>query len=96
MNTWVTALAEGYIELILNLGSGWIPDTLLRHGIRTMCTQRLSEVRKSDIEEELRDKMDYIRKLTTRSIAEQTPTANKQHYEVPTEFFQQVMGRNMK
>lgn len=38
----------------------------------------------------------YIASLDARDIATHTETANKQHYEVSTEFLQSCLGKRMK
>eukprot|EP00188_Purpureofilum_apyrenoidigerum_P000065 Plantae.Rhodophyta-Purpureofilum_apyrenoidigerum.ctg1023.p1 GENE.Plantae.Rhodophyta-Purpureofilum_apyrenoidigerum.ctg1023~~Plantae.Rhodophyta-Purpureofilum_apyrenoidigerum.ctg1023.p1 ORF type:complete len:342 (-),score=62.59 Plantae.Rhodophyta-Purpureofilum_apyrenoidigerum.ctg1023:336-1361(-) len=71
-----------------------LPDRLVRRGIRMLLQQRLQE------EEVLhRDpgyKWKFLEDLRSRDIAEQAPAANEQHYEVPTEFYLEVLGPNLK
>ncbi len=72
--------------------SGWVPDSLIRVGIRQLVKQRLREERRqpADIKE--------VRTQALRDsvVALHTEEANEQHYEVPTEFFQLVLGPRLK
>lgn len=87
MESWGIYLAE----------IGYLPDALTRIGIRQRLAGVLNEQKKNSNEEELVAKMKYIQNLKTKStIAIHTSTANKQHYEVPTEFFQLIMGKYLK
>ena len=38
----------------------------------------------------------YVHDLKHRAIAEDVRAANKEHYEVPTAFFQRCLGRRLK
>jgi len=86
MAQYAESLAEG----------GYIPYYLLRRGIQFRCGQVLQELRKSNVESEQSEKTQYVKSLKTFPIAINTPDANEQHYEVPTEFFKLVLGKNMK
>jgi cyclopropane-fatty-acyl-phospholipid synthase len=66
----------------------WLPDWLIRRGIRRLLAQRAAAAQAS-ID-------DFVRKLETSPIADQTPAANRQHYEVPAEFFRGFLGPRMK
>ncbi|HEV2592858.1 MAG TPA: cyclopropane-fatty-acyl-phospholipid synthase family protein [Gaiellaceae bacterium] len=69
-----------------------LPDTLLRAGIRLNCAARLrSERRKGPAATDL-----IFERLRESPIAEQTELANMQHYELPPEFFQLVLGSRLK
>ncbi len=65
----------------------WLPDTLVRKGIRRLLAQRLKEIAVSDSAD-----------ATTRgtSIAIETQAANDQHYEVSPAFFETVLGPHRK
>lgn len=72
--------------------SGWVPDSLIRVGIRQLVKQRLREERRQPVG------IKQVRTETLRdsAIALHTDTANEQHYELPTEFFQLVLGPRLK
>ncbi len=67
-----------------------LPDWLIRIGIRRLLAQRLRE------ESARYDRAAYVADLKTRALAEQTAAANEQHYEVPTLFYQDCLGRHLK
>ncbi len=70
---------------------GWVPDPLLRIAIRRLVADRLAELQEpGDRRAALRDE------LAAGPIAVDTDLANDQHYEVPPEFFHQVLGPRMK
>lgn len=73
-----------------------LPDVLIRIGIRRLLAQRLNEEKKANAEEQQKHLMTLIDFLKSSPIAVNTYDANEQHYEVPTEFFKFVMGKNMK
>ena len=72
--------------------NGALPDFLISHGIKRLLRKRLLEIKKNPqiIEEEI------ISDLKKSPIAISTEEANKQHYEVPVEFFKFVLGKNLK
>ena len=73
-----------------------LPDSLIRFGIRRLLRQRLREERKPTTELQQQHFIDFVRVLRKSPIAVHTRDANAQHYEVPTEFFQLVLGKHMK
>lgn len=72
------------------------PDALIRFGIRRLLSQGLAEHRAAAQP----SREAYVRRfadgLKESPIAVDTRAANEQHYEVPTEFFQLVLGRYLK
>jgi len=73
-----------------------IGDFFLRIGIRYLLKKRLQEIRFSDIEKEMESKISFVNDLKKMPIALHTDDANEQHYEVPSDFFQLVLGNNLK
>ena len=69
---------------------GWIPDFLLRIAVKFISKSR---IKKSS---SFSEKLDVISSLRDGPIAELTPFANKQHYEVPPAFFEKVLGSKLK
>lgn len=69
---------------------GWVPEPLIRVGIRRLLGQRLrtqsGQSSLTRLQAELEDS----------PIALHTDKANAQHYELPAEFFRRIMGRHMK
>ena len=74
------------------LEKGWIPDPLIRAGIRQLTGQRLREEQAGGVKR----KMALIDEMRVRPIALETQAANRQHYEVPSEFFHTVLGPRLK
>ncbi len=74
---------------------GWVPDTLTRSAIRRLCRQRLSrsetEIRRADA-----SRLAFVDSLRNGPIAPVPEKANEQHYELPPEFFGEVLGPRRK
>src|ERR1041384_4627426 len=68
-----------------------IPDLLIRTGIRRLLKQRIR-----DEESQKGNLPKLIEELKNSPIAIETKAANEQHYEVPTEFYQYCLGKNLK
>jgi cyclopropane-fatty-acyl-phospholipid synthase len=78
------------------LRRGLLPDALVRHGIRRLLDARLcAELAGGDA-----GRADRLRRLVAAMgdapIAPATAAANAQHYEVPTRFFELVLGPRLK
>ena len=71
---------------------GMVPDPLVRVGIRRLLRARLSgeNAGGGDAKDAL------IREMDRAPVALNTREANEQHYELPPEFFESVLGRNLK
>lgn len=78
--------------LIKNL----LPDQIIRFGIRNLLKQRLKSERKNSPEEQKKHFMGLVNYLSENPIAVNTAEANEQHYEVPTEFYKNVLGAQLK
>ena len=73
-----------------------VPDAIIRKFIQRLNRGRLKDEKKWFIEN-LEDYHQLIRERHQGSaIAENTRDANEQHYEVPSEFYQLVLGDNLK
>ena len=69
---------------------GWIPDFLLRISVRFISKARIKKSNR------VSEKLTVISSLKDGPIAESTPSANRQHYEVPPAFFEKVLGSKLK
>ena len=78
------------------LAKGAIPDLLIRTGIRQRMAGTLAPFEKLDCEQRQELLMKHIRELRASPVAIATAEANEQHYELPTRFFQKVLGKNLK
>lgn len=73
-----------------------LPDRLVRFGIRRLLAERLREERRTSEEAQQRHLMRFLAQLKASPIAINTREANEQHYELPCEFFEMVMGKHLK
>ena len=73
-----------------------LPDPVLRAGIRKLLKQRLTDETVGDEELQQRKFINLVNELKSSPIAVNTDDANEQHYELPTEFFQYCLGKNLK
>lgn len=74
-----------------------IPDALIRFKINQLLKQRIKEEESVGGIADRKQKLnELVEELKTSPIAINTADANEQHYEVPTEFYQQVLGKHMK
>ena len=73
-----------------------LPDALIRLRIRQLLKQRILDETKANQELQQAHLMRLIQELKNAPIAIETKAANEQHYELPTTFFQYVMGKHMK
>jgi cyclopropane-fatty-acyl-phospholipid synthase len=77
------------------LGS-FVPDPVIRHGIRRLLRQRLVDIEAHDCERAAAIESDFVRMMDQSEVAPVPHLANEQHYEVPAEFFGEVLGRHRK
>jgi cyclopropane-fatty-acyl-phospholipid synthase len=73
-----------------------IPDALIRVGIRARLKDTLQPFEKLDCEGRQELVMKHVRELKESPIAIATDEANEQHYELPTAFFEKVLGTHLK
>lgn len=78
------------------LAKGLFPDPILRMGVRTLFRRRLQDEEKVDGEANDQKRLEFLQELRNSPIALETDKANDQHYRVPTEFFNYVLGTEMK
>jgi cyclopropane-fatty-acyl-phospholipid synthase len=71
------------------LDRGWIPDPLLRFGIRRLLAQRLREAARED-------RAAFLAARSRGPVAVATGDANVQHYEIPAAYFALVLGPRRK
>lgn len=83
-------------KLIQWADQGKLPDTLIRLGIKFLDFQRLSVEGSGGVEDQLARKQRFIGQMCKSPIAMETDKANDQHYELPPDFFEQVLGRHLK
>lgn len=71
----------------------WVPDALIREGIRGLLRRRLREIQTGDESSRFLELLEHLR---SAPIALETDAANEQHYEVPSEFFREALGPRLK
>ena len=76
--------------------SGLVPDQAIRAAIRALSKKRLIQEGRYDPEQGAQRYMDVLQMLKHSEIAIETDKANEQHYELPTAFFQAVLGKRLK
>lgn len=76
--------------------NGWLPDWLVRAGMRRLMAQRLSNEGARDGEFRASRLASLIDELSASPIAIETDTANAQHYELPPSFFAAHLGPHLK
>ena len=78
------------------LAKGIVPDALIRLGIRHRLAGTLSPFEKLTCEERQAKLMRHVEELKASPLAIATAEANEQHYELPTRFFERVLGKHLK
>ena len=73
-----------------------VPDVLIRFGVRNLTKKSIQGFEKMDVGEKAAYMMQFIRERSTGPIAINTGDANEQHYEMPSDFFNLVLGRRKK
>lgn len=78
------------------LAKDLIPDPLIRIGIRRRLAGVLRPFEKLDCEQRQALLTKHIAGLRESPVAIATDEANEQHYELPTRFFELILGKHMK
>ena len=73
-----------------------VPDWLVRIVLRRSLAHTLRRRYRASLEERAAEKRALLAKLRQSPIAVYTRMPNQQHYEVPAEFFQLVLGQRLK
>ena len=92
-----TMLYEKIINASISLAEQWyVPDSLIKAGIRYLCTQRLRESNHTNPKKVAKNKAQRIEKLKESPIALVPEKANEQHYEVPPRLFELCLWKHLK
>jgi len=80
---------------------GQVPDWLIRMGIRRLLRRRLEEVTSRFVDHSLAGRGElltsqFAEEMRNSPMVVAADSANDQHYEVPPEFFETVLGRHLK
>ena len=84
------SLALSWVE------QGYVPDAVVRSGIRRLCERRLRDIEAHDAQAAARRTEAFVAAMQAAPIALVPELANAQHYEVPAEFFARVLGPQRK
>ncbi len=76
--------------------SGYVPDSLVRHGIRKLLRQRIDDIQAADIERTAEQQQAFVASMAAADVALLPDMANEQHYEVPQAFYEYVLGPHRK
>lgn len=76
--------------------SGLVPDPVIRAAIRRLLENKRREIHSGDVEYAANALNGFVAMMDQSPVALQPDVANEQHYEVPAEFFAQVMGDHLK
>lgn len=85
-----THLAINWVE------QGYVPDSVIRAGIRRLIKERLGEIAAGDAASAMGIASDFVDGLRGAPLALVPEKANEQHYEVPAAFFARALGRHRK
>lgn len=83
-------------QLIPLAEQGYVPDSLVRFGIRRLVEKRLRNTRNGSAEHNQIIKNEFIESMIESPLAVETDKANEQHYELPPAFFDLVLGKHKK
>lgn len=78
------------------LSKDLLPDALIRMGIRHRLSETLKEHRAPTVEARRANILKHVNGLKQMPVAIATDEANEQHYEVPTRFYELVLGKHLK
>lgn len=78
------------------LDRGYLPQAIIRLGIRRQLQDRIRLIQNASLEEAYRIKMQYVKQLRSQPMAIETAAANQQHYEVGTGVLKACLGPRMK
>jgi len=78
------------------VASGILPDPVLRFAVRRLLAKKIKNQEIKDIEKRQQELLEFIDRLKKMPIAVETDAANEQHYELPPQFFEEILGENLK
>ncbi|KAM7490593.1 hypothetical protein LguiA_033514 [Lonicera macranthoides] len=97
MNTIAQVPYDASVRLMLaSLERNLLPDALIRRLTRLLLACRLRSGYKSSAQIQLSDLLQFAHSLRDMPIAIKTDEPKVQHYELPTSFFELVLGKNLK
>lgn len=76
--------------------SGYVPDSILRFGIRALVRGRQRELAKAKSHTHSNPTRELVEAMRKSVVADSPQKANEQHYELPSEFFIYALGQHLK
>ena len=83
-------------QLIQLAEKGILPDSMIRLGIKNLNRIRLNRAKEMEREALEMEQQEWLETLKGSPVALLPEKANEQHYEVPPEFFELVLGKYLK
>jgi cyclopropane-fatty-acyl-phospholipid synthase len=93
VSAWIGRPSPGAIGLAER---GWLPDAVVRAGIRRLLRARLRDERTDDVEAEAARMQTLVDTWRAGPLAIDTDAANAQHYEMPADFMGVALGPRRK
>ena len=78
------------------VASGILPDKIIRGGIQHFIKKRIKEDIGLTVSQREVKRLSFIENMRRSPVAVETDLANDQHYCLPPEFFELVLGKNLK
>lgn len=75
---------------------GWLPDWVVRMGIRRLLRRRLRDQASAAFDGLDNTRGRHIARMRENAIAQATQAANAQHYQLPAAFFRIILGPRLK
>ena len=88
--------AEATLRALNWVEQGYVPDPVIRIGIRHLLRERLAELHADDVACAAESGERFVATLDSAPLALVPEKANEQHYEIPAEFFAAVLGTHRK
>jgi cyclopropane-fatty-acyl-phospholipid synthase len=73
----------------------WLPDAVVRFGIRQLLRERLRDAGR-EVEAAMEQRQALLEAMRVAPVALSTEVANEQHYEVPADYFRLCLGEHLK
>ncbi|KAK9076857.1 hypothetical protein SSX86_005191 [Deinandra increscens subsp. villosa] len=97
MSSLIQAPYDATVKLMMaSLERNLLPDAVIRRLTRLLLSGRLRSCFKSTSQQQLQHLLEFVHSLKEMPIAVKTEDAKSQHYELPTSFFNLVLGKNFK
>lgn len=75
---------------------GLLPDWAVRQGIRSLLRNRAEGFQKGNPSDQMQANQRFLTSMRSAPVALAPEKTNEQHYEIPAEFFECVLGPRMK